>query len=69
MFRWDQIDMFEKPIEVRYSRYVKATGKLKIAEDCTESMRNEDDHNLGYYEGALKIMDTLFPEVRWDEVI
>lgn len=69
MMRLDQIDMFEKPLEVRYSRYVKAIVELKIAEDCTESMRNEDDYNLGYYEGALMIMDTLFPEVRWDEVI
>lgn len=69
MFRCDQIDRFEKPIEVRYSRYWKAVGELKCAEDATESFENEDDYNLGYYDGACQIMSTLFPDVRWDEVI
>lgn len=69
MFRWDQIDKFEKPIEVRCSRYLKAVCELKLAEDAAWSFRHEDEYTLGYYEGACQTMETLFPDVRWDEVI
>lgn len=69
MIRLDQIDMFEEPVKVRYSRYMRAIWELRCAEEANESFRGGDDYNLGYYDGVCQIMSVLFPDVRWGEVI